>query len=404
MVYRKTLSVVVLVLWNSSCLANEATSTPDEIRVESKSLRLPSSPFRYDAIPEALPRRELQAFDNTPEDNPITNHGATLGRVLFYDTKLSVNDSTSCASCHQQKHAFSDPRPKSIGFSGARLARNSMSLVNVRYHSSGKMFWDERAESLEEQVLMPIQDPLEMGNSLPKLVAMLSKDPLYRPLFEDAFGDDRVTPDRIARALAQFVRSIVSFQSRYDKGRSQVDNVFDPFPNFTAQENLGKDQFFGRGRCASCHLEDPDEEFEISDEIYDFSVRRNPLRQSTFFLMKKPTVNGIDSEDAQDAGVAIHSNNRDDRGKFKAPSLRNVEVTGPYMHDGRFRTLDAVIEHYNWSVRPHINLDKRLQTAVSGIALPEREKVALAAFLCTLTDDQLLNDRRFSDPFVRTTE
>ena len=220
-------------------------------------LSLPATPYNYARI--SLPDHIESAadrFDNTPADNPITDHGATLGRVLFYDGALSVDGSTSCASCHMQEFAFTDDKKRSVGFSGAAVRRNSMSLINLRYYPRGRFFWDERAASLEAQVLLPIEDPIEMGHRLDELVTQLQIDPLYTPLFRRAFGDSQVTQDRVAKSLAQFIRSIVLFRSRYDSGRAQVASVLDPFPNFTSQENYGKEQFFGRAKCADCHLPD----------------------------------------------------------------------------------------------------------------------------------------------------
>lgn len=364
-----------------------------------RTVRLPATPFSYELKLDELGAQAAEIvarFDNTPDENPITDDGATLGRVLFYDPRLSADGSTSCASCHRQERAFTDPRPKSIGFAGGMVQRNSMSLINVRFYRSGKMFWDERAESLEQQVLQPIEDPVEMGHTLERLLPQLNNDPIYAPLFENAFGDPTVTAERVARALSQFVRSIVSFRSRYDEGLAQTNSVLDPFPNFSDEENYGKQQFFGRGRCADCHLDDPTHAFDrIDDQLTKFRSKKQPI----FFQSQQASVNGIDSEDGDDRGKAQYTGRANDVGKFKVPSLRNVEVTGPYMHDGRFHTLDQVIEHYNWSVRPHPNLDARLEFATAGIALPEREKVALTKFLLTLTDHHLLKDERFSDPF-----
>ncbi|NND95880.1 MAG: cytochrome-c peroxidase [Pirellulaceae bacterium] len=358
--------------------------------VTERVLNLPTVPHDY--APADLPQhfRSAARFrDNTPDSNPITNAGATLGRVLFYDRYLSANQKTACADCHQQRFAFTDDQKTSVGFDGQRVRRNSMSLVNVRYYRSGRMFWDERADSLEQQVLMPIENKIEMGNDLDRLIVQLSNDPIYPPLFDQAFGNRTVTKNRMGRALAQFVRAIVSYRSKYDVGRAAVENVTDPFPNFTPQENLGKEQFFGRGQCANCHLE------QAPDEGHD---------QSAFFYLLRPAVNGIDSDsDEADRGVADYSDLAGDVGRFKVPSLRNIQLTAPYMHDGRFHTLDQVIEHYNWSVRPHPNLDPRLDDfAANGMALPEREKVALNQFLLTLTDEPLIADPKFSDPFQRT--
>lgn len=357
----------------------------------ARKLDLPATPYRYhDLDLPAHFRVVAERFDNTPPDNPITDHGATLGRVLFYDRALSVNGKVSCASCHKQQFAFTDDETLSVGFDGIAVTRNSMSLINARYYRRGRFFWDERADTLEAQVLMPIENKIEMGHDLDTLTRQLQSDPLYPPLFRAAFGSDDVSSDRIAKALAQFVRSIVSYRSKYDIGLSRVKDVSDPFPNFTDQENYGKQQFFGRANCAGCHLADS-------------LPAEDAGRQRAFFYTEQPLVNGIDSDTQQsDRGVAQHSANPSDIGRFKSPSLRNVQLTGPYMHDGRFVTLDQVVEHYNWSVRPHPNLDERLQDfAANGLALPEVEKVALTAFLLTLTDRRLITDPKYSDPFVR---
>ncbi len=373
---------------SSASVANNST---DHRRI----LSLPATPYNYarDDLPDHI-ESVADRFDNTPADNPITDHGATLGRVLFYDRALSVDGTTSCASCHQQNFAFTDEKKLSVGFGGEAVRRNSMSLINLRYYPRGRFFWDERAESLEAQVLMPIENPIEMGHRLDDLLPQLQTDPIYQPLLRNAFGDPAVTKHRISNALAQFIRSIVSVRSRYDVGRAQVDSVFDPFPNFTRQENDGKEQFFGRAKCADCHLPDGNSTAESRGE--------NRGRQSAFFHLAEPTVNGIDNHSPDvDGGVGEQTGRATDFGRFKASSLRNVELTAPYMHDGRFITLDQVIEHYNWSVRPHQNLDPRLEDfAANGLALPEVEKVALATFLLTLTDHELIKDPKYADPFM----
>ncbi|MCP4788346.1 MAG: cytochrome-c peroxidase [Fuerstiella sp.] len=358
--------------------------------VAGRNLNLPAVPFNYSQVELPQHFAEIAAkYDNTPSHNPITDHGATLGRVLFYDTTLSANGTVSCASCHKQNLAFTDERRLSVGFRGKQVTRNSMSLVNARYYRSGRFFWDERAATLEEQTLMPIENSVEMGHSLPRLVMQLQADEIYPPLFKSAFGSSDVSSLRMAQAMAQFIRSIVSYRSKYDVGRAAVDSVYDSFVNFTDQENYGKRQFLERGQCAQCHLHD--------------ATTSGRNRQSAFFFVDGPAVNGVDGEiGVPDVGVGGRTGVMKDLGAFKASSLRNVEVTGPYMHDGRFTTIDRVIEHYNWSVRPHPNLDSRLdEISAQGLALPEREKVALTEFLKTLTDYELINDRKFSDPFVR---
>ncbi len=369
--------------------ADPVFSSPRQAKSDFR-FTLPKDPYNY--ADQKYPKHVLALaaeFDNQRSTNPITNHGATLGRVLFYDKRLSSNSTIACGSCHQQRFAFTDPNSVSRGFNGESGSRNSMSLVNVRYHRSGRFFWDERADSLEAQVLMPIIDPLEMGHTLPSVVGSLCKDEMYSRLFELAFGDSEITQERIAKALAQFVRSMTSFDSRYDQGLSKVGDPLADFQNYSEEENLGKAQFFGRGRCAECHLP-------------PMSLGGKLVAQFAFFQLTDPMVNGLDADGENvDAGVGQVTRKMQDVGKFRASSLRNIELTAPYMHDGRFRTLDQVIEHYNWSVKPHQNLDTRLQDfSANGMALPEVEKVALAAFLKTLTDDRFIRDPRYSDPFL----
>ncbi|SRR6056297_2164231 len=360
-----------------------------------RQLRLPDPPYAYANVdwPEHF-AEVIDRFDNTPDDNSITDAGATLGRVLFYDTTLSVSGKTSCASCHQQKLAFTDDAKLSVGHQGETVRRNSMSLINSRFYQRGKFFWDERARTLEDQVLMPIQDEIEMGHDLAELETQLRDDPIYPPLFDAAFGSPEICADEIAKALAQFVRSIVSYRSKYDVGRAQVRSVAQAFPNYTAEENRGKEIFLGRGRCASCHFSNGIPRVQADGG--------RPPRQNAFFHMLRPVANGVDADVPDvDQGVGGFNSVDLDIGRFKSPSLRNVEVTGPYMHDGRFVTIHQVIEHYNWSVKPHPNLGGSLRLASKeGLALREPEKNALAAFLFTLTDHELLRDPKFSDPFV----
>lgn len=374
-------------------VAGEEAAGARAVPRAERQVRLPATPYRYAdvALPEHV-RRFASSYDNTPADNPITDAGATLGRVLFYDPTLSINGKTSCASCHKQALAFTDDAPLSRGFDGRTVTRNSMSLVNLRYYARGKFFWDERADSLEAQVLMPIGNEIEMGHDLDRLEPQLASDPIYPALFHEAFGDPAIDRGRIAKALAQFIRSIVAFDSPYDRGLAVAGSTEVDFANFSAQENEGKRLFFGEARCASCHVG---------------SREQRGTRQNVFFFLDAPLVNGIDIDDLQrldpriDPGVGGVTGRPEDFGRFKVSSLRGVELTGPYMHDGRIRTLETVIEHYGWSLRPHVNLDSRLQNIVgSGLAFPQSEVDALVAFLRTLTDATLLTDPRFSNPFV----
>ena len=340
----------------------------------ARVLRLPDVPDRYADIdlPAHFKNPTVRQFDNTPAGNPVTDPGATLGRVLFYDTRLSANNAISCGSCHVQKNAFVDPNRFSKGFEGKQTDRHAMSLVNLRYHVRGRFFWDERAGSLEEAVLVPMESKIEMGHDLTKLVEILAKDGKYPELFKKAFGDDKVTRERIGMALAQFLRAMVSYQSKYDEGLAQVTSGRDDFPNFTVQENRGKALFVRN--CASCHLPG----------------------QDAHFGMITPSNNGLDQDHkTSDGGVGDVTLNPRQLGLFKSPSLRNVERTAPYMHDGRFSTLEQVIDHYSKEVKPHPNLDPRMRK----LNFTDSEKAALVAFLKTLTDQKFLSDPKFSDPF-----
>jgi cytochrome c peroxidase len=340
-----------------------------------RELRLPSKPFRYANIdlPAHFKTPLARRFDhNTPADNPVTDHGATLGRVLFYDTRLSANNTISCGSCHVQTNAFVDPNRFSKGHRGKLTDRHAMSLVNVRYSLRGRLFWDERAEKLEEAVLVPIQSKVEMGQDLARLPDILSKDKHYPELFKKVFGDDKVTRERIGKALAQFLRSMVSCQSKYDLGRARAESVRDDFKDFTVQENRGKALFLSN--CAICHLPG----------------------QDAHFVMIAPANNGLDEDyKTTDGGVGDITLNARQIGLFKSPSLRNVEHTAPYMHDGRFDTLEKVIDHYSKEVKEHPNIDPRMRR----LNFTKTEKAALVAFLKTLTDRKFLTDPKFSDPF-----
>jgi cytochrome c peroxidase len=374
-----------LVLVIAGCLTLAASSRapgqdkgPEAAPARVRTLRLPDEPPRYanPDLPESFKSRMLRRFDNTPADNPVTDWGATLGRALFYDTRLSANNTVACASCHQQKHAFADDRRFSKGFDGKETDRNAMSLVEVRYYPRGRFFWDERAATLEQQVLMPVQNRTEMGRDLAGMVEAIGQDPVYPELFRKAFGEPKVTSERTALALAQFVRSLVSYRSKYDEGLAKVESVRADFPNFTAQENRGKSLFLQR--CASCHL---------------------PAGQTAAFVVPRPFNNGLDGDaKVADAGVADVTFNRFDAGQFKSPSLRNVEYTAPYMHDGRLATLEDVVEHYSTGIKDHPNLDGRLR-GQRRFKLDADEKAALVAFLKTLSDPKFLTDPRFSDPF-----
>jgi cytochrome c peroxidase len=371
---------ISLVVMTTSLLALAAAGSEQTLRTRpartaevtpstTRTLRLPAVAYRYSVInlPVHFTHGTAQRFDNTPPDNPITDEGATLGRVLFYDTRLSANDTVSCGS-----HAFADPNRFSRGFQGGFTDRHAMNLVNLRYHPRGRFFWDERGGNLEAMVLMPVENHLEMGQDLTQLPGIVARGARYPELFRQAFGDTTITNDRIAHALAQFLRSMVSFQSRYDEGRAMVNAAAEDFVNFTVQENRGKALFLRN--CSLCHLPD----------------------QESHFVMVEPVNTGLDDDTQHtDGGVGDITLNPRDVGRFKSPSLRNVEVTTPYMHDGRFTTLEAVIDHYSSGGKNHPNKDVRVQP----MHFTDAEKASLVAFLKTLTDRHFLTDPKFSDPF-----
>lgn len=370
------------------------SATPDAGLEPAVRLNLPETPFNYadQKLPEhykvdtlGFHSRAVILDDNTPADNPNTDEGATLGRVLFYDINLSKNRTVACASCHKQELGFSDDRVLSVGFEGGNTKRHSMGLTNARFYADGRFFWDQRAESLEAQVLMPMQDAVEMGMTLPEVEARVREGEYYPALFTAAFGDETVSSDRISKALAQFIRSIISTKSKFDVGRAEVADRLEDFPNFTQEENLGKRMVvapppLGGLGCLLCHTGDA-------------------------FIAIEAMNNGLDLE-TTDPGFGEVTGRAGDDSTFKVPSLRNVGVRAPYMHDGRFATLEAVVDHYSDGIEAHATLPqtgffRRDANGIIQVGLSSYEKAALVAFLHTLTDTELLQDPRFSDPFVR---
>ncbi len=368
----------------SSCKKSDTgtggSNTTDPI---AAALNLPSTPFNYanPNLPGYLTNPAITGQINTPGNNPITDNGATLGRVLFYDKNLSINNTVACASCHKQNLGFTDNVVKSQGFNGGPTVRHSMGLTDAKYYPNGRFFWDQRAVTLEDQVLRPIQDAVEMGMTLTDLVIKLKTKAYYSPLFKNAFGDENISSERISLALAQFVRSIVSYQTKFDAGRTAIPPGPLPpnpsFPNYTAEENRGLQIFFGpAGGCAGCH----------GTETFTAPLEKN---------------NGLDLT-TTDAGFGTVTGNPADNGLFKVGSLRNIELGAPYMHDGRFTTLDQVVEHYSSGVKAHPNLSAQLKLPNGQPRLANftaADKAALVAFLKTLTDQAMVTDAKYSNPF-----
>jgi cytochrome c peroxidase len=341
----------------------------------------------------------LQAtFLDLPSEPPVyfvetNNHIPQLGRVLFYDKALSVNSSVSCASCHKQAVGFADQTAFSQGFDNTPTTRNSMPIQNLdgfgfdlfRFGITGDnrffpgfgqlLFWDGREQELNKMVLRPILNHIEMGTTdIEELAAKLNTLPYYRPLFKKAFDSEQITPERISDALSSFIRSIRSNNTKFDK--AQVDKA-----QLSAQELNGKSLFFEKYDCNSCHqVQTP----------------------TGYALFGGGFANiGLDQE-YKDNGLSLTTGQPSDAGKFKIPSLRNVLLTAPYMHDGRFATLEEVMEHYSENMSDHPNLDIRLKDG-SGHAqkmnISPSEKQALIAFLNSLTDFQAVTDLKFASPF-----
>lgn len=302
-----------------------------------------------------------------PEDNPLTVEGIYLGRKLFYDKNLSDDNTKSCASCHLQSDGFSDPEQFSEGITGELGNRNAMQIINAGWFPS--FFWDGRAESLEAQALGPVVNPVELNTTWPKVENKITADPVYPVLFSMAFGSTSIDSMLIVKAIAQFERTLISFNSKYD------EYFYGDFTGFTESEVNGFDIYFSeKGDCIHCHS--------------------GPLLSDNEFRN-----NGLDSE-LSDLGLGEITGNSEDYGKFKVPTLRNIEYTAPYMHDGRFSTLEEVVEHYNSGVLTDSpNLDPEMENAALGLNLTEQEKEDLINFIKTFTDPDFMSNPNFSDPF-----
>ena len=388
-------AIIALVIIAVSCSKNDSGSgTADPYTAIKAALGTTIDPTNL-ANYTNQPKPNYIVKENTG-GNPITNAKATLGRVLFYDKSLSIDNSISCGSCHKQQFAFSDTALASKGVAGGTTARHSMRLVNSRFGVEVKFFWDERAATLEQQTTKPIQDHAEMGFSgqagrpgLSDLLTKLQGIGYYNELFKFVYGDITVSEPRLQECLAQFVRSIQSFDSKYDAGKALVPNDGQPFPNFSAQENLGKQLFLtppvfnaagarinGGAGCNGCHNAP---EFDI-----DPNTRNN----------------GIIGRIAPGGGIDITVT--------RAPSLRDVTNSagienGPFMHTGNLVTLQNAIGHYNTiNIAPgNTNLDLRLRPNGSGqqLNLTGAELSGLVSFLKTLSGTNVYTDAKWSNPF-----
>jgi cytochrome c peroxidase len=311
-------------------------------------------------------------------NNPVTVEGASLGRYLFYDPILSSDSTMSCASCHNQKNAFSDsPNSFSKGRNGTFMRRNTMALFNLAWYPA--FFWDGRASSIEEQIFHPVREYNEMNLDWTVAAKRLEQNKFYKKQFKEIFGSSKIDSVQISYAIAQFLRTLISYQSKYDQ-------VIEGKTLFTKDEyegfNLVNDQT--KGDCIHCHITD-------GDALGTTLVFSN---------------NGLDAiknpNDYKDKGRGAVTRKTTDNGKFKVPSLRNLAFTAPYMHDGRFKTLEEVINFYSEGVNQSANIDSKMEYAhQGGVKLSAEEKKKIIAFLLTLSDSSFISNPEFSNPFEK---
>lgn len=311
-----------------------------------------------------------------PADNPTTQQGVYLGRMLFYEPRLSSSRAISCASCHQQERAFTDGLARSAGVSGKFTQRNAMSLVNLLWVR--QLFWDGRASSLEEQALVPLGHADEMGSKTGEAVRILQKTAPYPALFKRVFGSDTITDARIGKAIAQFERTLISANSRYDQyvqGQYQLTEseqrgltLFNTAP--APERNVRG------GNCTHCHG---------GPKLYQELFHNNGLdRQTT------------------DKGRQAVTGQALDAGRFRVPTLRNIALTAPYMHDGRLATLESVLDHYSEHIQPNPALSPELPGQTNGFHLTSTEKTDLIQFMHLLTDSTFIHNPQFANPHLKS--
>jgi cytochrome c peroxidase len=360
----KLKSIILIVLAASIFVV----SCKDDDNNEPKGVVLDNTPYMlsYGNFPAP----------NIAEDNQLTQQGVKLGRMLFYEKMLSADGEMACANCHLQEFAFTDTAKFSTGIRGKKGGRQAMSVFNLAWNEN-EFFWDGRAHLLRDQSLGPIQDELEMDETLENVVAKLSESQLYKDQFIRVFGSDDITSEKMSLAMEQFMNSIVSVNSKYDdflkdstafnesekRGFKLFSTDYNPF----FPEESGAD-------CQHCH-------------------------SGLNFENDKYMNNGLDATFA-DEGRGKVTQDPADNGKFKVTSLRNIALTAPYMHDGRFNTLEEVVEHYNSEIIASSTLDPALeQTREKGLFLTEQDKKDLVAFMKTLTDKELTTNPKYSSPF-----
>lgn len=318
-------------------------------------------------------------FPNLPTNtlNPTTEEGVMLGRYLFYDTILSKNYDMSCGSCHKQAAAFSNgPNQFSIGHNGIPTKRNTLPLFNLAWNPA--FFWDGRAATLEAQVFHPVRDSNEMNLEWKIAEKRIRKSHFYQPLFKAAFGNQLIDSTLISKAIAQFLRTLISNQSKFDKALERKDSLnLEEYEGFVLVNNMVK------GDCLHCHLTDGN----ALTTIGQFS--NNGLDTASNALNYK------------DIGYGNTTGLLKDYGKFRTPSFRNLVFTAPYMHDGRFATLEQVLDFYSEGVHASVNVDSKMSSArLGGVYLTQDEKKKIIAFLHTFTDSSFVENKNFSNPFT----
>jgi cytochrome c peroxidase len=343
---------------------------PDPLIDTEDLSNIPYNPKNYTLdIPSYFPRMDI------PADNPMTTQGIELGRFLFYDPILSADSTMSCASCHLVDKAFTDQKAKSLGIDGILGSRNSMSLINIGFVKSG-LFWDGRVKTLEEQALMPVEDPIEMHHNWPTLVNQLKRHPKYPQMFREAFGiknKSEITKELAAKAIAQFERTLISKDSKYDRIK-QGKEIYSDLELYGSGLFFDEDPDLPDAECWHCH----NVPLGTSDDFFN-----NGLTETS-------DINGF-----ADLGRGNVTKSIADNGKFRATSLRNISDSGPFMHDGRFKTLDEVLDHY-------ISGGKQSPTSdplIHKLPLSDFDKKALKAFILTLQDSAFYKNPAFKNPF-----
>ncbi len=369
---RNTTLLLILLLFACKKDRNPTTNPNPPIPDATDLSDISYNPIAYE-LPDVFP---LPVMD-IPMDNPLTEAGIELGRFLFFDPILSGNEKMACADCHFPQSGFTDNLAVSTGTDGIAGIRSSMSLVNAGYFTKG-LFWDGRIKTLEEQALLPVEDVIELHNDWESVVEKMQVHNAYPTRFRKAFGinsTEEITKELAVKAIAQFERSLLSFNSKYD--RVVRNEAF-----FEENELIGFELFFDEpndlpdAECGHCH-------------------------NAPLFTVNQYFNNGLDSvgslEEFKDKGLGAITNNPFDNGKFRAPSLRNIALTAPYMHDGRFQTLEEVIDHYNEGAHFADNIDPLIKT--KGLGLSEQNKKDLIAFLHSLTDTSFVNNPAYQNPF-----